>query len=193
VDHLGRHRENGSVDEEDKVKIKTETERRFRIFEKKVKDTLESFLNALYSLTPEDPSIANPNFRLCRAAFRHLVQQHLDSYREARSVTHSATDFLQRIVEDIYFGMVLRPFKVHARSYRASLCCIIMMGDIHGTTIFRLEDCSRAATGENESGGDQDFNGDSSDSDADYDPNPSDMEEESDDDDDDDDAAADEP
>jgi hypothetical protein len=101
------------------------------------------------------------------------------------SIAHSAVDYLQRIVEDFYFGTGIRPFKVQCApritSGVSSLLssCTFMMGDIHGTTMFRLEVCSPVV--DDEKANDKNDGNDSPDSDSDYPPSLSDMEEEDDD------------
>jgi hypothetical protein len=56
------------------------------------------------------------------------------------TVAHPATDFLQRIVEDILVGDVIRPFKVHAPRIGVPVHCIVILGDLLGTNMFCLEE-----------------------------------------------------
>jgi hypothetical protein len=187
---------NQEEEEMDYEEVTTETDRRFEIYKREARDGLQAFVNTLSSLEPEDPTITNPNFRLCRMPIRNMVHESIGDTMSCMWVTHSATDFLQRIVEDLCFGTVMRPFKLHTSiaGIGYSLSCIFLFGGIHGTTMFGLEACSRVikksedekddkkSAGKNQA--DEDADSYVSAEDADYDSNVSDMEESDDDDDD---------
>ena len=133
------------------------------MFYERLKEGLQSFLDVLPSLVPEDRSITDP-FRLDTGAFRDLVEESLPLLSMARrSIAPSAIDFLQRIMEDIYFGTVLHPFQVYAPSIGAPVRCIVLMGNVHGTTMSCFEVCSQDDDDDGGGGGDSD-----SDNDEDY-------------------------
>jgi hypothetical protein len=44
------------------LEIENEMDRRFPIFKREVKDGLQTFVNTLSTITPQDPSITNANF-----------------------------------------------------------------------------------------------------------------------------------
>jgi hypothetical protein len=142
-------------------------------------------VNSLRSLEPEDAPITNTIFRLCRLAFHTVVREGLGLINGGYclSIAPSAVVFLQRIMEDFYFGTVLRPFRVvwhHAapaftNRTRYSSPCIVSLGDTHGTTMFCLDECGQR---DDDDDGENQNDGDMSDpDDADYDPDLSDMDE----------------
>jgi hypothetical protein len=154
-------------------------------------------VNSLSSLEPQDESITHPNYRLSRLAFQTVVQAEtpilVNRHRQDMSIAPSAVDFLQRILEDVSSGTVLRPFKLwhHApapNSIRFSSSCIFR----HGVTLmeqpfFCLDDVRPNHDDDDDKNKNDDGDhGDTSDSDADYDPNLSDMDESDGDDNDDD-------
>lgn len=104
-----------------------------------VTERLHSLIRSLPSLRPEEDSITNPNFRLSRVGFLGIVDEILSGYSPRLVLTHSASDFLQRIVEDVVFGDVMRSFQVQAPTLGVEVCCIVLLGNVHGTTMTRFE------------------------------------------------------
>jgi len=94
------------------------------------------------SLTPEDPSITDPRFRLCPDAFANICRTFVftvlvDALPGFSDLSPSAVDFVQRIVEDVAFGDVIGPFAVRLPGESRPVRCTVVVGT--GTTVYSLE------------------------------------------------------